>query len=462
MPVKPGQWVHMVGIAGAGMSGIAMVLAQKGFRVSGSDLQKNAVTDRLEELGIEVYEGHSSSNIKKGVDILVVSSAIPSDNNELVEAINSNIQVMKRGQMLAELVNNGLGIAVAGAHGKTTTTSMIYRVLDECGLDPTFILGGELKESGLNARVGESAYAVVEADESDASFLELRPYIAVITNIEDDHLDYYKTLKNIEQAFEQFLTGIQEEGLAVLFGEDPAIEGIRGKCRARSLTYGQNCNCDYYLQNWQAKGNGSIFDVYHNGEQLGSVKLGVPGKHNAFNALAAIATALELGIGFKAASSALEEFFGAKRRYQFIGSCNQVSLIDDYAHHPTEIKATIEAARSIHKGRLVVVFQPHRFTRTSALGSQLGQALLGADLSIVTEIYAAGEKSIPGVCGMNVAQAARDAGGDCIFLATFEEMKDYLLKNAQANDLIITMGAGDIWKLGSELLDSMKNLVSEA
>lgn len=462
MPVKPGQWVHMVGIAGAGMSGIAMILAQRGFRVSGSDLQKNTATDRLEELGIEVFEGHSSSNVKPGIDVLVVSSAIPASNCELVAAINNNIPVMKRGQMLAELVNSGKGIAVAGAHGKTTTTSMIYRVLGECGLDPTFILGGELKDSGLNARVGNSTFAVVEADESDASFLELRPYIAVVTNIEDDHLDYYKTLKNIERAFEQFVTGIQDDGLAVLYGGDPAVQNIKRSCRARVITYGENPEFDYCLCGWQAEGEGSVFDVWHKHVFLGTVRLSVPGKHNALNALASIATAMELNIDFQAAANALAHFTGAKRRYQLIGTFNQISIVDDYAHHPTEIKATIDAARSVHQGRIIVVFQPHRYTRTRMLGAQLGQALVGADLCIVTEIYAAGESSIPGVNGKTIAEAAQKAGGRCIFLSSFDEMEHYLLQNARACDLIITMGAGDIWKLGHKVLGGLQESIVRA
>lgn len=244
MPVTPGSWVHMVGIAGAGMSGIARVLAIRGFKVSGSDLQKNATTDRLEELGIELCQGHSAVNIKKGINLVVISSAIPPDNPELVKAIQYNIPIMKRGQMLAELVNSGKGIAVAGAHGKTTTTSMIYSIMEQCGLDPTFIVGGELKESGINAKVGKSPYAVVEADESDASFLELKPYIAVVTNIEDDHLDYYKNLHNIELAFEQFLCGVSPGGFAVLYGEDPCIKNIRSACPVRMIMYGENPDND--------------------------------------------------------------------------------------------------------------------------------------------------------------------------------------------------------------------------
>lgn len=462
MPVKPGQWVHMVGIGGAGMSGIARVLVQRGSRVSGSDLQKNATTDRLEELGVTVHQGHSASNLKEGVDLVVISSAIPPDNEELVKALQNHIPIMKRGQMLAELVNDWQGIAVAGAHGKTTTTSMIFRIFELCGLDPTFIVGGELKDSGLNAKVGKSRYAVVEADESDASFLELKPYVAVVTNIEDDHLDYYKTLNNIEQAFRQFLTGIKSDGLAVLYGEDPCIQGIKNSCTVKTVTYGENPGNDYYLAGWFPSGSGSVFDLHHHGVCLGRVQLSIPGKHNALNATAALATALELGVDFEPASRSLTDFIGAKRRFQTIGTINQIAIVDDYAHHPTEIKATIAAARTIHPGRVIVAFQPHRYTRTNSLGTQLGESLAGSDICIVTEIYAAGENPIPGINGELVAEAAQRAGIDCRFCASFAEMEELLQENLLEGDLLITMGAGDIWKLGLSILERLQLLATEA
>ncbi|MEQ8173533.1 MAG: UDP-N-acetylmuramate--L-alanine ligase [Syntrophomonadaceae bacterium] len=455
MPVTPGLWVHMVGIAGAGMSGIARVLAIRGFKVSGSDLQKNAVTDRLEELGIELYQGHSASNIKEGINLVVISSAIPPDNPELVKAIQYNIPIMKRGQMLAELVNSGKGIAVAGAHGKTTTTSMIYSIMEQCGLDPTFIVGGELKESGINAKVGKSPYAVVEADESDASFLELRPYIAVVTNIEDDHLDYYKNLHNIELAFEQFLCGVRSGGFAVLYGEDPCIKNIKPACPVRTLMYGESPDNDYCLSDWQAVKGGSQFFMHHQGTLLGKVQLGVPGKHNALNAIAALATVMELGVDFDAACRGLNNFVGAKRRFQYIGTARQVEIVDDYAHHPTEIKATIDAARSIHPGRIIVAFQPHRYSRTKSLGTQLGEALFGADICLVTEIYAASENPIPGIDGNLVARAACQAGGQCSFYPDLSAMEEHLLQILQPGDLLITMGAGDIWRLGNSLLEKL-------
>lgn len=452
----------MVGIAGAGMSGIARILALQGFRVSGSDLQKNATTDRLEELGIELHQGHSASNIKEGINLLVVSSAIPPDNPELAAAIKRKIPIMKRGQMLAELVNSGRGIAVAGAHGKTTTTSMIFSIMEQCGLDPTFIVGGELKETGINAKVGKSSYAVVEADESDASFLELKPYVAVVTNVEDDHLDYYKTLHNIELAFEQFLCGISPGGFAVLFGEDPCIKKIKMACPVRTVMYGENPENDYYIANWQALHGGSQFSLHHKGNLLGQVQLGVPGKHNALNAIAALATVIELGVDFANAYPGLSDFVGAKRRFQYIGRVRQVQIVDDYAHHPTEIKATIAAARSIHQGRLIVAFQPHRYTRTNSLGIQLGEALSGADICLVTEIYAAGENPIPGINGDLVARAADQAGGQCGFYPDLPAMEEHLLQILQPGDLLITMGAGDIWRLGNSLLEKLAEKPVEA
>lgn len=462
MPVTPGQWVHMVGIAGAGMSGIARVLVQRGFRVSGSDLQKNAATRKLEELGIQVFTGHSSANIGEGVDLLVVSSAIPENNPELVKAVQMNIPIMKRGQMLAELVNSGRGIAVAGAHGKTTTTSMIFTILENCGFDPTFIVGGELQDSGLNAKQGSSDLAVIEADESDASFLDLRPYIGVVTNVEDDHLDYYKTRRNIEKAFQQYLSGVQPAGFAMINRGIPCIDMITAACPARIVIYGEKPDCDYYLADWEPAGGGSNFNLYYKNECLGRVELAVPGKHNACNSVAAIATALELGISFKDAARVIAGFSGAKRRFQIIGCINDITIVDDYAHHPTELEATLEAAKNLDPGRLVVVFQPHRFTRTRILGEQLGRVLAAADLCIVTEIYAAGESPIPGINGRIIAEAALAAGADCVYIPDMEDIVSYLQKNSRPHDLLITMGAGDVWKLGIELLHRLSPAADQA
>ncbi len=460
MTVAAGQWIHMVGIAGAGMSGIARVLAEQGCKVSGSDLQDSDVTRALNDMGVTIYQGHASSNLQEEVDLLVVSSAIPEDNAEVRMARDRNIPVLKRGEMLARLVNNKKGIAVAGAHGKTTTTAMLYTLFSDCELDPTFIVGGELQESHLGARLGRSEYAVVEADESDASFLELTPYVAVVTNIEDDHLDYYRSLENIKQAFKQYINGVQRDGFAIVYGEDESIKNICAEISTRVITYGEENSNDYYLRDWVPAGMGSRFTLYQNDVALGEIELSVPGKHNALNALAALATALEIGLDFAPLKQAIKNFRGTKRRFQIVGRQHSVLIVDDYAHHPTEIRATIAAARNFHpQGRLLVVFQPHRYTRTQLLGRQLGEALKDCDLVIVTDVYAAGEKSIPGVSGAKVYEAACRAGALSIYRPSLDDAESTLLESIQENDLIITMGAGDIWKLGPGLLDKLRSVI---
>ncbi len=455
MAAAAGQWVHMVGIAGAGMSGIARVLAEEGYRVSGSDLQSNSITEKLAKLGVEVFQGHSSSYVREGIDWLVVSSAIPGDNHELAAARDKNIPVLSRGQMLAELVNKRKGIAVAGAHGKTTTTSMIYMCLSYSGFDPTFIVGGELQGSRLNACLGKGNYAVVEADESDASFLELNPHIAVITNIEDDHLDYYKSVENIQKAFRQYIDQVSPDGFAVLYGEDEYNKIIKSLTSTRVITYGEDNSNDYYLSNWKPSGMGSIFDIYQKGKSVGNMELSVPGKHNAINALAAVAITLELGGSLEETKKAIKDFKGAGRRFELTGSKYGITVIDDYAHHPTEIKVTIEAARKVHDGRIIVVFQPHRYTRTQLLGEKLGESLQEADLIVITDVYSAGEIPINGISGATVFQAATKTGCDTVYLPTFVDIEQYLVEILEENDMVITMGAGDIWKIGKELLEKL-------
>jgi UDP-N-acetylmuramate--alanine ligase len=457
MTTESKQWIHMVGIAGAGMSNIATVLAEQGHRVSGSDLQSNSVTRKLQEIGIEVYQGHSSSNLKEGVDLLVISSAIPQDNIEINWAREKNIPILKRGQMLANIVNNGKAIAVAGAHGKTTTTSMLYTVLENCGLDPTFILGGEMQDNGRGAKLGQGEFSIVEADESDASFLDLSPYIAIVTNIEDDHLDYYKSLENIQKAFRLFVDEVKPNGFALLYNGDASVAEIKAHTRSKVITYGEKADCDYYMQDWQVAGKGSKFSVYYKGVYLGEVKLSVPGKHNSLNALATMATVHEIGLDFETASRGLYDFKGPKRRFEHIGRYRDINIVDDYAHHPTEIKATLEAARNCHtEGRIIAVFQPHRFSRTKMLGTQLGRAFMGADKVIITDIYPAGEKPIPGVSGWMVYEAAINAGCDAEYLSSFPVIEEFILNFIQDNDLLITMGAGDIWKLGISILDKLQ------
>lgn len=459
MTTKSKQWIHMVGIAGAGMSNIAKVLVEQGHRVSGSDLQSNSITRKLQEIGIEVYQGHTSSYLKEGVDLLVVSSAIPRDNIEIKWAREKNIPVLKRGQMLANIVNDGKAIAVAGAHGKTTTTSMLYTVLENYGLDPTFILGGEMQGNGRGAKLGQGEFSIIEADESDASFLDLSPYIAVVTNIEDDHLDYYKSLENIRKAFKLFIDEVKPDGFALLYNDDASVAEITAHTQSKVITYGEKADCDYYMQDWQVAGKGSKFCVYYKGVCLGEVILSVPGKHNSLNALATMATVHEIGLDFATAALVLSDFKGPKRRFEHIGQFRDINIVDDYAHHPTEIKATLEAARNYHpEGRIIAIFQPHRYSRTKMLGTQLGAAFTGVDKVIITDIYSAGEKPIPGVSGQMVYEAAINAGCDAEYLSSFPVIEEFILNSLRDNDLLITMGAGDIWKLGISILEKLNEL----
>lgn len=462
MTTQSKQWIHMVGIAGAGMSGIARVLTQQGIKVSGSDLQSSTITKKLAEIGVEIFKGHSSSYLQEGVDLLVISSAIPPTNIEVQEAQRRGISVLKRGEMLARLVNASKGIAIAGAHGKTTTTSMLYTVLAGCGLDPTFIVGGEIQGSDLNARLGNGEYFVVEADESDASFLELRPYIAVVTNIENDHLDYYKSFDCIQEAFRQFISQVNPAGFALLYGGDQYLQRISQDYDGKVILYGEDSSFDYSLQNWEAQGLGSVFEVYHKRDYIGKVTLSVPGRHNALNALAAIAAALELGYSFADTAASLSDFHGAKRRFQILGNIAGSTIVDDYAHHPTEIKATISAARHLDYDRIVVVFQPHRYTRTELLAEEFGSCFTEADLVIISDIYAAGEMPIAGVNGELIFHSAREAGCNVVYIPTLENIKDYILQELGDHDLLITMGAGDIWKLGVELVEKLSAKVSQA
>lgn len=456
MTTKSKQWIHMVGIAGAGMSNIAKVLVEQGHQVSGSDLQSNSITRKLQEIGIEVYQGHSSSNLKEGVDLLVISSAIPQDNVEIKWAQEKNIPVLKRGQMLANIVNDGKAIAVAGAHGKTTTTSMLYTVLENYGLDPTFILGGEMQGNGLGAKLGQGEFSIIEADESDASFLDLSPYIAVVTNIEDDHLDYYKSLENIRKAFKLFIDEVKPDGFALLYNGDTSVAEIKAHTRSKVITYGEKADCDYYMQDWQVAGKGSKFSVYHKGVYLGEVILSLPGKHNSLNALATMATVHEIGLDFTTAAMLLSDFKGPKRRFEHIGQFGDINIVDDYAHHPTEIKACLEAARNYHpEGRIIAIFQPHRYSRTKMLGTQLGAAFAGVDKVIITDIYSAGEKPIPGVSGQMVYEAAINVGCNAEYLSSFPAIEEFILNSIRDNDLLITMGAGDIWKLGLSIFQKL-------
>ncbi len=444
----------MVGIGGIGMSGIAVVLNRMGIRVSGSDLSVTEITRRLQNEGVIVYQGHNAANLHPDVELMVVSSAIPPDNPEVQAARQMSIPIIKRGEMLARLLNKCHGIAIAGAHGKTTTTSMISSILEHGDLDPTFIIGGELQESRLNAKLGQGRYLIAEADESDASFLGLYPYVAVVTNVSDDHLDHYGSVEKIRAAFHQFVSQVRPDGFSLLYSGDKCLAQLRNT-DSRILYYGADEQDDYYYKDIRSNGIGSVFQVYRRGIFLGEIQLRLPGVHNVLNALAAVAVGYELGVEFDSIRQALRNFSGARRRFEVVGKMNGITVIDDYAHHPVEIEATIDAARQFHNNRLIVIFQPHRYSRTQLLGSQFQEVFQDSDVVIITDIYAAGEKPIPGVSGELIYNSVQLGGCNAIYIPNKDDVVDYLMRVVQSNDLIITMGAGDIWQTGTRIVEEL-------
>ena len=449
--------IHFIGMGGAGMSGLATVLLSMGHQVSGSDLNSSANTRRLAKMGAVCYTGHSADHVGDA-DLVVVSTAIPPTNPELTVAREREIPVMHRGQLLAALMHGRRGIAVAGAHGKTTTTSMVALVLEKNNLEPTILIGGELTDIGGNAKLGQGEYLVAEADESDGSFLKLDPVVAVVTNIEDDHLDHYGTVENIVAAFREFLGKVPPGGLAVLCGDDPVVQSVKQECSGEVITYGLSTpDADYTAQNLSFNGFGSAADVYYRGEILGRLELSVPGRHNILNAMAAVAVGRWLGLSYVDIAGALACFRGAGRRFQLLGEECGVRVVDDYAHHPSEIMATLQAAQQAAPGRVIAVFQPHRYTRTALLKDRFGRAFSQADVIIINDIYSAGEKPIDGITAQVLVKAVEDyEGRPVLYLATRQEIVDYLASNTRPGDLVLVMGAGDIRQAGVELVKKLK------
>lgn len=445
--------IHMVGIGGAGMSGIAEVLLNLGYRVSGSDLVKGAVAERLETLGATIFIGHARENVR-GVEVLVRSSAIREDNPELDEARASGIPIIPRAEMLAELMRLKIGVAVAGTHGKTTTTSFLATIFKEAGFDPTVIIGGRLNAYGTNALLGQGRYLVAEADESDGSFLCLLPNITIVTNIDADHLDFYKDLDQIRDSFVAFMNSVPFYGLNVVCGDDPGVRSVLGRVRRPVLTYGfgQDNMLRAEIISCAA---GSRFSVFYNGEFWGEVSLAHPGQHNVLNALGAIGVALTADVPKEDIVKGLGGFAGVGRRFEYKGEKNGVLVVDDYGHHPTEIAATLRTARACHPTkRLVVAFQPHRFTRTQALFGEFSRVFEPVDQLLLTEIYPASESPIPGVSGQSLAQAIRQVSDTAVqFFENFEAMQAQLPIILQPGDLFLTLGAGSIWTVGQHYLD---------
>jgi UDP-N-acetylmuramate--alanine ligase len=449
--------IHFVGIGGAGMGGIAEVLLNLGYAVQGSDLRENAVTRQLARLGATVYLGHEARHVE-GADVVVVSTAVPAANPELVAAREARLPVVQRAEMLAELMRFRQGIAVAGTHGKTTTTSLAASLLAAGGLDPTFVIGGQLKSAGTNARLGASRYLVAEADESDASFLHLQPVIAVVTNIDRDHLATYDgDFDRLKQAFVEFLHNLPFWGLAVLCADDAEVREIIPQVPRPIVTYGLSEHADLRAVNVRRSGFRSRFDVLREGRPPLPVELNLPGAHNVLNALAAIAVATDLDVSDEAIRSALADFEGIGRRLERIGEVTtprgRIDIVDDYGHHPTEIAATLEAIRQGWPGRRVVLaFQPHRYTRTQDLIDDFGQVLSEADVLLVTEVYAAGEQPIANADGRAVCRAVRSRGRvEPVFVEDVLELAEPLADLIEDGDLVITMGAGNISAVAHDL-----------
>ena len=446
------QHIHFVGIGGIGMSGIAEVLLNLGYHISGSDVKETEVTRRLQALGCEIFYGHRKENMREA-DVVVISSAIRQGNPEIEVAEQRLIPVIPRAEMLAELMRMKIGIAIAGTHGKTTTTSLIATVLAAGGLDPTVVIGGRLNSIGSNARLGQGDFLVAEADESDGSFLKLMPTIAVVTNIDPEHLDYYHGIEEIKEAFLSFLNKIPFYGLAVLCLDHPNIQSLIPRLKKRFTTYGLTTQADFQAKEIVFEGLSATFDALHHQKEIGRLKLQMPGLHNVYNALATLATAFELDIPFEVVQETLRDFSGIQRRFQIKGEKNGILIVDDYGHHPVEIVATLRAARTGWGRRIVAVFQPHRYTRTQALFQDFMTAFNDANVLILTDIYPAGEDRIEGVEAKALYEGIRDYGHkDVTYIADKKEIVNHLLRIITPGDVVITMGAGDIWQVSEELV----------
>jgi UDP-N-acetylmuramate--alanine ligase len=446
------QRIHLVGIGGSGMSGIAEVLLSSGYAVSGSDLKATPVTERLLKLGATIHEGHQPENVH-GAHVVVVSSAVPADNVEIVEAHRLKVPVIPRAEMLAELMRLKYGIAVAGAHGKTTTTSMVASVLAAADLDPTFVVGGRVNHTGANARVGQGEYMVVEADESDRSFLLLAPVIEVVTTIDREHLGQYSSLEEIQETFLQFINRVPFDGSVVLCLDEPNVQAILARVNRPAITYGTSSQADLIIGDVKLNGLSSDFTLKYRGEDLGVFHLPAPpGIHNVRNAAAAAAVGLVLNVPADLIREGLASFSGVARRFEIKGKFSGVTLIDDYGHHPTEIRATLEAARGCGYKRLLVLFQPHRYSRTQHLWQDFKSAFNQADVAVITDIYAAGEAPMEGITGELLSEAVSAAGHkNVVYSSTLQGGIEYMLRESRPGDAVMTIGAGSVGRVTEEL-----------
>lgn len=449
--------IHFVGIGGIGMSGIAEVLLNLGYKVSGSDIRQSDTTERLAALGGEIYIGHARENIVN-IDVVVTSTAVQGDNPEVVEARERMIPVIPRAEMLAELMRMKYGIAIAGTHGKTTTTSMVATILTEGGIDPTIVIGGKLNTLGTNAKLGQGKFLVAEADESDGSFLKLSPTIAVVTNIDADHLDFYSGIEEIKDTFVDFINKVPFYGLAVLCLDDRNVAEIIPRVKKRFVTYGLSSQADIRATHIRLAGDCTSFVAHYKGYRMGEVSFRMPGAHNVLNALACIAVAMELDVPFAQIQQGFARFGGVGRRFQVKGEVNGIMVVDDYGHHPAEIRATLAAGKNgWPERRLVVAFQPHRYTRTKELFDEFVTAFYDADVLVVTDIYAASEQPIEGVTAEALANAIRKHGQkDVTYIADREAIPDHLAGIVRPGDIVLTLGAGNIWQTGETLLKKLE------
>jgi len=472
------QRIHFVGIGGIGMSGIAEVLLNLGYKVSGSDLKSSSVTQRLAGLGAAVFEGHRAENIV-GSEVVVTSSAIANENPEVTEAHKLHIPVIQRAEMLAELMRLKYGIAIAGMHGKTTTTSMVAAVLAAGGLDPTVVVGGRVDALGSNARLGKSQYLVAEADESDRSFLKLSPILSVVTNIDREHMDCYRNMRDVKKTFLEFMDRVPFYGMIVACNDDPLLRRLLPEVQRRTVTYGTRRGSDFLIKISADSGERqsphpvaqdatrmghplSRFRITYRKDDLGEFTLHVPGVHNVLNATAAIAVGVGLEVGVEAIRTALDQFRGVDRRFQLRGRAAGVSVIDDYGHHPTEIKATLAAARQCGFGKIHVIFQPHRFTRTRDLMDEFSTAFGDADSLFVLDIYAASEKPIEGITGEILSQRIREKSGKSVqYASSSADAVNAAAAAAKEGDMILTLGAGSVSQLGPMILEKLKERETE-
>lgn len=443
--------IHFVGIGGIGMSGIAEVLLNLGYAVSGSDLKESDVTRRLASLGGRVARGHAAENLGEA-DVVVISSAVKRDNPEVVEARRRKVPVIPRAEMLAELMRLKYGVAVAGTHGKTTTTSIAAHLLAHAGLDPTAVVGGKVNTFGSNAKLGKGDYMVVEADESDGSFLHIPPTIAIVTNVDPEHLDHWKTPEALRQGFLDFVNRVPFYGIAILCHDHPGVQSLLPDVESRYVTYGESHQADYRADRIALDGHSVAFDAFRREEPLGRFQVRMVGRHNALNALAVVALGDEMGIPLEAIRAGLASFGGVQRRFTVRGEAGGVTVVDDYGHHPAEVKATLLGAREAFRRRIVCLFQPHRYTRTRDLMKEFALAFDDADVLLLTDVYAAGEDPIPGATAESMAEAIRASGHRDVSVAPRADLARAARERVRPGDLVLTLGAGDVTQAGPELL----------